>query len=59
MTNIIKVVREISPVLNGYSDPAPLTASKYPCDETGVCPFEEEMNNQVYCRDHCGFGVDE
>lgn len=33
----------------------------YPCDESGVCPYEtfDNPDRMYFCRDHCGMGVDD
>ena len=33
----------------------------YPCDESGMCPYEtfDNPDRMYFCRDHCGLGVDE
>lgn len=33
----------------------------YPCDESGMCPYEtfDNPERMYFCRDHCGLGVDE
>lgn len=33
----------------------------YPCDASGVCPYEtfDNPDRMYFCRDNCGMGVDE
>lgn len=33
----------------------------YPCDSSGVCPYEtwDNPNRMYFCRDNCGMGVDD
>ena len=33
----------------------------YPCDESGMCPYEtfDNPDSLYFCRDHCGLGADE
>ena len=33
----------------------------YPCDESGMCPYEtfDNPDRMYFCRDNCGMGVDD
>lgn len=33
----------------------------YPCDASGMCPYEtfDNPDRMYFCRDNCGLGVDE